>query len=122
LKVLLVNPNAYKEVIGFMDIAAFSEPIALEYVAAGARLDGHEVKLLDLKLHVKQLRETLLDFQPDIVGVTGFSMHVMRNLEICALAKELVPSCKTAAGGLHATFEPVDFFEPQMDYVFVARG
>ena len=49
-------------------------------------------------------------------------MHVLRGLEVCARAKELLPECKTAAGGLHATFEPIDFFEPQMDYVFVGQG
>lgn len=122
MRVLLVYPNARQGKLGHMDRAAIAEPLALEYVAAGARLDGHEVRLLDLRLHVDALDESLLAFRPDVVGVTGFSMHVLRGLEVCARAKQLLPGCKTAAGGLHATFEPVDFFEPQMDYVFVGQG
>ncbi len=122
MRVLLIYPNAYKELLGYMDKMAITEPLALEYVAAGAKLDGHEVRLLDLRLHVEKLRETLAEYQPDLVGVTGFSMHVLRNLEICTIAKELVPHCKTAVGGIHATLEPVDFFEPQIDYVFIGEG
>src|SRR5512140_1196537 len=118
MRVLLIYPNAHKAKLGYMDTAAIAEPLALEYVAAGAKLDGHEARLLDLRLHVDALDETLLSYRPDIVGITGFSMHVLRGLEVCARVKELLPNCKTAVGGLHATFEPVDFLEPQMDYVF----
>ena len=122
MKVLLVYPNAHREIIGYMDLGAIAEPIALEYVAAGARLDGHEVKLLDLRLHREELDATVRDFQPDVVGVTGYSMHVLRNLEICRRVKELRPQCLTAVGGHHATLEPVDFHEPEMDYVCVGAG
>jgi len=122
MRVLLVYPNANKEIIGWGDKGAIAEPIALEYVAAGARLDGHEVRLLDLRLHNEDLDDVLRDFQPDIVGVTGYSMHVLRSLEVCRIAKALVPLCRTVAGGHHATLEPVDFFEPQMDHVVIGEG
>ncbi len=122
MKVLLVYPNAHKEIIGYMDMGAIAEPIALEYVAAGARLDGHDVRLLDLRLHREDLDTVVQDYEPDIVGVTGYSMHVLRNLEICRRVKELRPSCKTAVGGHHATLEPVDFLEPEIDYVAVGAG
>jgi radical SAM superfamily enzyme YgiQ (UPF0313 family) len=122
MKVLLVYPNAHKEIIGYMDLGAIAEPIALEYVAAGARLDGHEVRLLDLRLHREDLDATVLDFEPDVVAVTGYSMHVLRNLQICARVKELRPECRTVAGGHHVTLEPVDYLEPQMDYVVVGAG
>jgi radical SAM superfamily enzyme YgiQ (UPF0313 family) len=105
-----------------MDQGAIAEPISLEYVAAGAKLDGHDVRLLDLRLHRDALDETLTEFQPEAVGVTGFSMHVLRNLEVCQRVKELVPDCKTAVGGHHATLEPVDYFMPQMDFVMVGEG
>ena len=37
--------------------------------------------------HEGMLEPTLQEFQPDVVGVTGYSMHVLRMLEICAIAK-----------------------------------
>jgi radical SAM superfamily enzyme YgiQ (UPF0313 family) len=61
-------------------------------------------------------------YQPDIVGVTGYSMHVLRNLAICSRVKELCPGCKTVVGGHHATLLPEDFFEPQIDFVVVGEG
>jgi radical SAM superfamily enzyme YgiQ (UPF0313 family) len=120
--VLLVYPNAHREIIGYMDLGAIAEPIALEYVAAGARHDGHEVRLLDLRLHREDLDATVRDYQPDVVGVTGYSMHVLRNLEICRRVKELAPRCRTVVGGHHATLEPVDFHEPEIDYVCIGAG
>lgn len=122
MRLLLAYPNAHKEIIGYMDMGAIAEPIALEYVAAGAALDGHEVRLLDLRLHREALEPTLLEFKPDVVGVTGYSMHVLRNLEICRRVKELLPGCRTAAGGHHATLEPVDYCEPEVDFVCVDEG
>ncbi len=122
MRILLVYPNAEKELIGYMDLGAVAEPLALEYVAASAKLDGHEVRLLDLRLHPHELDNTLLEYEPEVLGVTGYSMHVLRNLEVCARAKELVPYCVTAVGGHHVTLEPEDFFEPQMDHVFIGEG
>src|SRR5262249_53290107 len=115
MRVLLVQPEAPSEVaFAVRDRVAMAEPLALEYVAAGANLDGHDVRILDLRLHADDLDSTLLNYRPDMVGVTGFSMHVPRGLEICARAKELLPKVKTSAGGCHASFEPQDFFEKQM--------
>jgi radical SAM superfamily enzyme YgiQ (UPF0313 family) len=122
MRVLLVYPNAKKEIIGWGDMGAIAEPIALEYVGAGAVQDGHNVRLLDLRLHPDDLESTISEFQPDIVGVTGYSMHVRRALDICQTAKRLVPNCVTVAGGHHATLEPTDYFEPQIDHVVVGEG
>ena len=122
MRVLLIYPNRQGERVTIMDRAAVAEPLALEYVAAAAKLDGHEVKLLDLRLHVTALDRTLTAFRPDVVGLTGFTMHVLRNLEIAARVRELRPDCRIVVGGLHATFEPVDFFEPQIDYILPGEG
>ena len=122
MRVLLVYPNAKKEIIGWGDMGAIAEPIALEYVAAGAKLDGHEVRLLDLRLHTEDLERTVLEFRPDVLGVTGYSMHVLRNLEVCRTVKRLLPEVVTVVGGHHATLEPVDFFEPQIDHVVKGEG
>ncbi|MBI5443161.1 MAG: cobalamin B12-binding domain-containing protein [Deltaproteobacteria bacterium] len=122
MRILLVYPNAKKEVLGSGDLGAVAEPIALEYVGAGARLDGHDVRLLDLRLHPEGLDEALRTFRPDVAGVTGYSMHVLRALEVCRRVKELAPGCMTVAGGHHATLEPIDFLEPEVDLVVAGEG
>jgi radical SAM superfamily enzyme YgiQ (UPF0313 family) len=122
MRVLLVYPNAKEGARGWADVGAVAEPIALEYVGAGAKLDGHEVRLLDLRLHPDGLDEALASFRPDVAGVTGYSMHVLRALGICRRAKELVPACTTVVGGHHATLEPADFLEPEVDLVVSGEG
>ena len=122
MKVLLVWPKSRNEVLGWGDLGAVAEPLALEYLAAGLRLDGHEPTILDLRLHPDALAATLRDFAPDMVGVTAFSMHVRTALAICAEVKARRPGCLTIAGGHHATFLPEDFFEPQVDFVVSGEG
>jgi radical SAM superfamily enzyme YgiQ (UPF0313 family) len=108
--------------IGWGDLGAIAEPLALEYLAAGALQDGHEVCILDLRLHRDELNDTLESFQPEVVGVTGYSMHVLRDLAICERVKQLLPECRTVVGGHHATLLPEDFFEPQVDFVVQGEG
>lgn len=122
MKLLLIYPNRNQEIIGWGDLGAIAEPLALEYIAAGAKLDRHSVRILDLRLHPRDLDTTLLDFQPDVVGITGYSMHVLRNLAISRRIKEILPQCVTVVGGHHATLMPEDFFEPQIDAVIVGEG
>ncbi|MBI4818706.1 MAG: radical SAM protein [Deltaproteobacteria bacterium] len=122
MRVLLVYPRADRDISDWADHGALAEPLALEYIAAATRLEGHEARIIDLRMHFDELDQTLLDYQPDVVGVTGYSMHVLRCLEICRKAKDLVPTCKTVVGGHHATLEPIDFFEPEVDYVVKGEG
>lgn len=122
MRVLLVWPNSHNEVLGWGDLGAIAEPLALEYLGAALEQAGHEPRILDLRLHPRDLETTLLSFKPQMVGVTAFSMHVRRAKEICALAKTLLPACRTVVGGHHATFLPEDFFTPHIDVVVVGEG
>ncbi len=122
MKVLLVQPGLANELIGWGDLGAIAEPLALGYLSAAAKLDGHETQLLDLRLHPGTLRQTLEGFHPDVVGVTGYSMHVLRNLAICREVRSALPSAVTVAGGHHATLLPEDFFEPEIDFVVEGEG
>lgn len=122
VKLLLIWPGSRNEVLGWGDLGAVAEPLALEFLAAGLTRDGHEVTVLDLRLHPGALAAALADTEPDVVGVTAFSMHVLTALAICERVKALRPGCWTVAGGHHATFLPEDFFEPQVDFVVSGEG
>jgi radical SAM superfamily enzyme YgiQ (UPF0313 family) len=122
MRLLLVYPNARRELIGYGDLGAIAEPLALEYLGAGARLDGHEVRILDLRLHPDDLDAVLDGFRPDLVGVTGYSMHVLRVLAICRRVRERMPTSRTVVGGHHATLMPEDFLVPEVDFVVCGEG
>ncbi|HEY4937429.1 MAG TPA: cobalamin-dependent protein, partial [Actinomycetota bacterium] len=122
MRVLLVYPNCDREVMAWGDMGAIAEPLALEYVAAACEQAGHDAMILDLRLHPEQLELMLFAYQPDVVGVTGYSMHVIRNLEVLARVKQILPTCQTMVGGHHATLLPIDFQQPQVDFVVVGEG
>lgn len=122
MRVLLIQPDSSTELIGWGDLGAIAEPLALEYLAASACMDGHQVELLDLRLHRGTLARKLRSYQPNVVAVTGYSMHVLRNLAICQEVKSLLPGCWTFVGGHHATLLPEDFFTPTVDFVVVGEG
>ncbi len=122
MKVLLVYPDLRNELIGYGDLGAIAEPLALEYLAAGARRDGHEVRLLDLRLNPRALELTLQLYGPDVVGLTGYSVHVLRCLALCRQVRSVLPACRTVVGGHHATILPEDFFTPEVDFVVSGEG
>jgi radical SAM superfamily enzyme YgiQ (UPF0313 family) len=122
MNVLLVWPKSRNNVLGWGDLGAVAEPLALEYLGAALQGAGHTVRILDMRLHPDALEETLSDFAPGLVGVTAYSLHVRNALGVCATVKRLLPTCATIAGGHHATFLPDDFFEPSMDYVVSGEG
>src|SRR5262249_24957680 len=74
------------------------------------------------RLHPDDLEPLIHEWKPDVVGVTGYSMHVLRNLDVCATVKSIAPGCHTVVGGHHATLLPEDFFEPAVDHVVVGEG
>lgn len=121
-RVLLIWPNSLNEVLGWGDLGAIAEPLALEYLAGALRAAGHEARILDLRLHRDALAATLAEFRPQLVGVTAFSMHVRRAIGICAEAKAFHPAIRTIVGGHHATFLPEDFFAESVDLVVSGDG
>ncbi|MBU0494347.1 MAG: cobalamin B12-binding domain-containing protein [Chloroflexi bacterium] len=73
MKILLIEPHKSPVTIGGEDVFLY-EPLALEYVAAGVAPD-HDVRILDLRLE-KDLLGVFADFNPDIVGITAYTVHV----------------------------------------------
>lgn len=119
---LLIWPKARTDPDWGGDLGAVAEPLALEYLASAAVQEGHEARILDLRLHPDDLESTLSAYQPQFVGVTAYSMHVLAALAVCRRVKELLPDCHTVVGGHHATFLPEDFFVPEVDFVVSGEG
>lgn len=122
MSILLVWPNSRNEVLGWGDMGAIAEPLALEYLAGGLKLDGRICRILDLRLHPGDFSKAMQSSKPRLIGVTAFSMHVRRAIELCREAKAIDPHCKTIVGGHHATFLPEDFFDEAVDFVVSGEG
>ncbi len=119
MKILLVEPPKAAVTIGGEDVFLY-EPLALEYLAAGVAQD-HAVRILDMRLD-KDLPAALADFQPDVVGITAYTVHVNTVRRLFELVKRRQPQALTVVGGHHATVAPQDFVTPHIDLIVVGEG
>jgi radical SAM superfamily enzyme YgiQ (UPF0313 family) len=119
MKILLVQPPKPERALGGEDFSIF-EPLALEYLAAGVA-GGHDVRILDMRLD-PDLDSLLHDYQPDVVGITSYTVHVNTVKRIFEHIKALHPDIATIVGGHHATVLPEDFYTPFIDIVVVGEG
>jgi radical SAM superfamily enzyme YgiQ (UPF0313 family) len=119
MKILLIEPAKSRITVGGEDAFLF-EPLALEYVAAGVARD-HDVRILDLRID-DSLQATLDEFEPDVVGITAYTVHVKPVRTLCKQLKGWNPDVLTVVGGHHATVAPEDFVSPDIDLVVKGEG
>jgi radical SAM superfamily enzyme YgiQ (UPF0313 family) len=119
MRILLIQPAKPPVSIGGDDVFLF-EPLALEYVAAGVS-GTHEVKILDMRLE-SDLESVLHLFDPQVVGITSYTIHVNVVRNLFAQVKQAIPEALTVVGGHHATVAPEDFISPYIDVIVEGEG
>lgn len=119
MRILLIEPAKAPLTIGGEDVFLF-ESLALEYLAAGVAED-HDVKILDLRLE-KDLENVLSNFQPDVVGITSYTVHVNTVRKLFKHIKRENPQVLSVVGGHHATVVPEDFLSPFIDLIVTGEG
>lgn len=120
MKVLLVEPREHPNVLGLSRFVCV-EPLALEILAANLLPDGHEVRILDMR-HDDDLSGVLVEFRPQLVGVTGYTPDAAEMLRIAGICKSSDPSIFVVAGGHHATMCPADFDIAWIDAIVIGDG
>jgi radical SAM superfamily enzyme YgiQ (UPF0313 family) len=119
VKILLIQPAKPRKALGGEDFSIF-EPLALEYLATGVAGD-HDVRILDMRLD-PDLDAVLNQFQPDVVGITAYTVHVNTVKGLCRRLKAQNPAIVTVVGGHHATVRPEDFATPFIDIIVAGEG
>ncbi len=119
MKILLAQPPKPEKALGGEDFHIF-EPLALEYLAAGVAGD-HDVRILDMRLD-HDLDSFLRDYQPDVVGITSYTVHVNTVKRLFERTKAFNPDIITVVGGHHATVMPDDFHTPYIDAIVAGEG
>ena len=118
MRILLVQPDSNRTCIGFKRLAR-PEPLALETVAG--TVPDHEVRIFDMRVE-PDLKRVLEEFQPDLVGTTGYTAEVPHALEICATVRATLPEAKMVVGGHHVTMSPTEFDSGDVDYIVSGEG
>jgi radical SAM superfamily enzyme YgiQ (UPF0313 family) len=120
MRVLLAQPDQNRT-MGLQQLARV-EPLGLEMIA-GALWSRHEVALLDLRLEPDGLADTLVAFQPHLVGISAtFTIDIYRVLDIASTAKAANPRTIVFVGGHHPSLRPEDFYHPAVDAIVVGEG
>jgi hopanoid C-3 methylase len=126
MKILLINPpnsgrSIPEEEYGIKNLKMIfrGEPLALEVLAGN--LIGHEVIIADLKVDPDCLEQTLYQFDPNLVGITGMTCEANAVLSIAADIKKQSKAV-TVVGGHHASCDPEIFNQKQIDYIVVGLG
>ena len=114
MRILLVQPVKPSISMGGEEVFLY-EPLALEYIAAGVSKD-HDVMIFDQRLE-KNLLNVIERFNPQIVGITSYSVHVNPVKKLFEQIKTLKPDTLTVVGGHHATIVPEDFLSPSIDLI-----
>lgn len=124
MRILLVKPKAHLPTILGVQRFQRLEPLEFGYLAAVVP-DGHEVRVLDLRLHRfadRAFRRTLTQFRPDLVGFTAYSHESAGMKRLAAETRRLLPRARIVLGGHHATVAPADCNIPQLDYIVRGEG
>ena len=111
-------------------------PTGIAQIAAELRHVGHDVRIhlreqrlienrFDWPAAELDLRRELVEFAPDIVGLSVLTPAVAETAMIAALAKELIgPHVLTVSGGAHPTAMPDEMLDecPALDAVAVGEA
>lgn len=118
MKLLLIQPP---NCLPLMDRFFMFEPLALEYLGAGAKLDGHEVRIVDARIE-PAVEDAAREFAPDVIGLTAVTSQVNIVKDMAADLRKLCPDVLLAVGGHHATVRPGDFAGSEFDVVVAGEG
>jgi radical SAM superfamily enzyme YgiQ (UPF0313 family) len=124
MRILLVKPKPRLQTITKLQPIVLMEPLELGYVAAAVP-PGHEVRVLDQRLSrwpERQFVRTLRAYQPDLVGLSGYTHEATKVKQLAKTTRSLRPQARIVVGGHHATVLPQDYNLDCFDAIVRGEG
>lgn len=112
-KVLLINPS-YQPSYGQSKasiVNPFFPTLGLATIAAVARQRGHDIEIMDLcskKYDYRLIQKKLIEYKPDVLGVTATTPFMNQLRDISVLAKSISENILVVGGGAHPSALPVE--------------
>jgi radical SAM superfamily enzyme YgiQ (UPF0313 family) len=132
MKVLLVNPPRYNELIGnnpeiIEEERGHNPPLGLLYLAGYLeKYSDHEVAVLDAQaeeLTYEQLEQSLAQKQADVVGIEAMTFTLIDVIKTVQLVKKVSPETKVVLGGPHVHIYPEETINlPGVDFLVLGEG
>lgn len=120
MRVLLINPP-------YPVCEGLTMPLGLLYLAARLEEAGHRVEVADLQIcraPISHLRDAIARLDPQVVGVTSFSINLAKASRILLAVKRCSKEIFTVWGGPHVSFDDVGILlgHPWVDAVVRGEG
>ncbi len=105
MRILFIHPNYHS---GGAEIAGNWPPAWVAYLSGALKTAGYaDIRFVDAMtndLSEDQVREILLEAQPDVIGCTAITPSIYKAQRVLEIAREVCPRAVTVLGGIHATF------------------
>jgi len=124
MKILLVKPKPRLKTILKLQPIVLMEPLELGYLAAAVP-PGHDVRVLDLRRSRRpdhEFIQALNQYQPDLVGLSGYTHESTRVKELARQIRQVRPEARVVVGGHHATVMPEDYNLDCFDAIVRGEG
>ena len=120
MRVLLINPP-------YPVCESLTMPLGLLYLGARLEEAGNRVFLEDIQLcrsPVSRIKQTLKSLNPQVVGITSFSINLPIVSKILQAVKRFHPEIVTVWGGPHVSFDDQDILHnhPWVDVIVRGEG
>lgn len=115
MKVLLINPPRFHELIGknpaiIEEHRGYNPPLGILYLANYLEKNSnHQVEILDTQpdeIDYTKLKEVLSEKEFDVAGVTTMTFTLIDVVKTVKVIKEVKPNCKVVLGGSHVHLYP----------------
>lgn len=118
-EVLLINPS-------YQPHWSKCEPTGLLYIASFLKRMGLQVKILDMNVEIKTIKE-IIDYiegsNPGFVGISSITRQALRAYHLGRVIKKRFPDINLIYGGVHPTLMPNECFEMgSADYAVIGEG
>lgn len=132
MKILLINPPRFNEIIGnnpsiIEEERGYNPPLGLLYLASYIQQrTNNQILIIDAqveRLDYQALEKKVDSEQPDIVGITAMTMTLVDVIETTRIVKRVNPSIKVVLGGPHVNLFPTETIKIEsVDYLVLGEG
>ncbi|MBL7148209.1 MAG: cobalamin-dependent protein [Nanoarchaeota archaeon] len=132
MKILLINPPNINTIVSCMpkileEDLDFFPPLGLMYLAGYLRkYNSHQIKILDCQLeqlNYKQLKQKLIQENPDVVGITTMTFTLIDVIKTAQLIKQINHKIKVVLGGPHVNIYPQETMNiKEIDFLVLGEG
>ncbi|MGB6361031.1 MAG: radical SAM protein [Thermoanaerobaculia bacterium] len=107
-----------------LEMLTFVEPLGLESVAGALEPDGHECRILDLRIDGEPAGMSKLEaFEPEVVGIQcNFTTERDRVMRLARRVRKNLPEAFVIVGGHDASRDPEWFRDTTIDAVAIGDG